>query len=144
MYIDLSASSDSRAHSLTGWYQSYTTYNDRPAYKHKDKTRYLFYIDDSNGRWVVEDELGKNKTAEGVDFHGLLRHEGDRYCPEDLDASWSHVWNQSFIEPAIVVKRGNFICMKHISREICVNRTIFDKTISIPCIFPFLSLLRKH
>ena len=118
LYIDLSASSDSRAHSLTGWYQSYTTYNDRPAYKHKDKTRYLFYIDDSNGRWVVEDELGKNKTADGVDFHGLLRHEGDSYCPEDLDASWSHVWNQSFIEPAIVVKRGNFICMKHICREI--------------------------
>ena len=141
MYIDLSASSDSRAHSLTGWYQSYTTYNERPAYKHKDKTRYLFYIDDSNGRWVIEDELGKNKTAEGVDYHGLLRHEGDSYCPEDLDGSWSHVWNQSFIEPAIVIKRGNFISMKHICLEKCFNIiSNFSEAslaISILCIFPF-------
>ena len=104
LYIDLSASSDSRSHSLTGSYQSYTTYNGRSAYKHKDKSRYLFYIDDSKGRWVIEDELGKNQTAEGVEFHGLLRHEGDSYCPENVGPFWSHVWDRSVVDPAIVVK----------------------------------------
>lgn len=104
LQADLSKSDD-RIKDTGGKFQIYAPFNGRNAYKHISKNYYLFYVNENQTygkeRWVIEDLLGKVKAPSGGEYLGLISHEGNETCPEEIGKNWQQVWSHPSIDPEI-------------------------------------------
>ena len=83
--------------SVPDTYRFVSMYNGRPAYKAMSRGLYLFFIEESPARWVIEPEIGGEVA-------GYIRHEGNVACPEYVGTSWTQAWNSTVVDPRITVQ----------------------------------------